>query len=138
MYKMGTATTKMSEATCSQRPSFRFTLKRVIDFHAEWKDHRTSRSHSVTQFPQCVEPRISSPGKTPGARYKGLNLASVQLKLLAYSLSMVPTSLTLLLSFFATSIGAVSIGTLDVYVPPIISPVQDEVWKIGQNRTVKW
>lgn len=54
---------------------------------------------------------------------------------------MITTTLTatLIFSFSTTSlVSAGPIGTLDVYVPPIVTPVKNEVWKIGQNRIVTW
>lgn len=54
-----------------------------------------------------------------------------------FTTSLTTLSFALSLSTIAF-VNAAPIATRDVYVPPIVTPVENEVWQIGQNRTVTW
>ncbi|KAF9465034.1 hypothetical protein BDZ94DRAFT_1255152 [Collybia nuda] len=49
------------------------------------------------------------------------------------------TTLSFIITLQITSFAkAAPVVTRDVYVPPILKPMEHDIWQIGQNTTVSW
>ncbi|KAJ7579207.1 hypothetical protein C8J56DRAFT_339443 [Mycena floridula] len=43
-----------------------------------------------------------------------------------------------LAAFFSCVVAAPTLNSRDVFVPPVLTPKQGDVWTVGQNQTVTW